>query len=495
MKMKKKSEKNIENSIGIDAAFWSPDRHFNLWPSLNPQDEVSGWKLERIWKRARSLYANCPEIKNAVDTMTLLVGHLMPLPQTSSEEWNNKARQAFNRIALNPSLFESSGRLNFLQAQDWLEKRAIIDGDALIVLRKGALKNGAIQLYAAPQINNDDDPTKTDGHRNGVILGKGGKIEKFLIRNFTDNKSTPIPAQNAILFSHHPDPANPRTPSELLACITTAQDIYEVNSLNKTMLKIQSKFGLIETKDINDKRPVVNDIPTGRNKKSQSNAPCVQEEPLIIDGVKAITLEPGRDLKTLHTQNPSNEVRAFIEQLVHSLAYAVGLDSQILFNPETLGSASTRFILAKAKDWANKRNEDKKVVCNRIYQWVIASEIEAGRLEPCPYADETYNVQWLNKTAWSIDNGRDINSTIALIEAGLMDADTYSLQICGLTRKQILQKKAEFLSDAMEVAKEYGVPINALIEAKSGAVESIDWNETSNEDKTSEDMEPETSNL
>lgn len=382
-------------------------------------------------------------------------------------------------------MFEASGRLNFIQVQDWLEKRAIIDGDALVVFRKGMLKNGSVQLYAAPQIANKDDVTNQLKHHNGVVLGKGGKIEKFFIKNFSDNTSAVIPANNAVLFTHNPDPANPRTPSELLACITTAQDIYEVNSLNKTMLKIQSKFGLIETKDLNDKRPAVADLPN-RNKKCCA-APVRGEDPLIIDGVKAISLEPGRDLKTLHTQNPSNEVRAFIEQLVHSLAYAVGLDSQILFNPQTLGSASTRFILAKAKDWANKRNEDKKVVCNRIYQWVIANEIESGRLEPCPNTDETYNVQWLNKTAWSIDNGRDAASTISLIENGLMDGDTYALQLCGMTRKQILAKKAEFLADALEISKTYGVPMNALIETKSGAVESVDWNE----DKTSEDVEPE----
>lgn len=357
-------------------------------------------------------------------------------------------------------------------------------------MRRGTAKNGAIQLYAAPQVANDDNPTLQGQLRNGVILGKGGKIEKFYIKNFSENKASIISAQNAILYSHNPDPANPRTASELLACITTAQDIYEVNSLNKTMLKIQSKFGLIETKDINDKRPAVQDIPS-RNKKIVNNNNVVYEEPLIIDGVKAISLEPGRDLKTLHTQNPSNEVRAFITQLIHSLAYAVGLDSQILYNPESLGSASTRFILSKARDWANKRNEDKKVICNKIYQWVIVNEIEAGRLEPCPNADETYNVTWLNKTHWTIDAGRDVNSNINLINNGLMDGDTYSLQLCGMTRKQILQKKAEYLADAIAISKEYNVPINALIEAKSGAIEAVDWGEV-DDDKQAEDLSPET---
>lgn len=83
--------------------------------------------------------------------MVLLSGYILPLPKTRDREFNKAAREVFMRRAMNPRLFETSGRLNFLQTQKWLEERSIIDGDALTVLtRIGADKGGGIALYAAP---------------------------------------------------------------------------------------------------------------------------------------------------------------------------------------------------------------------------------------------------------------------------------------------------------------------------------------------------------
>lgn len=91
-------------------------------------------------------------------TLTLLMGTITPRPSTRDEEYNKAARAAFLRRASNPRLFEQSGRLNFFQAQRWIEQRAIIDGDNLTVLTRHAYdKGGGIALYAAPQIIGDDD--------------------------------------------------------------------------------------------------------------------------------------------------------------------------------------------------------------------------------------------------------------------------------------------------------------------------------------------------
>ena len=68
--------------------------------------------------------------------MVLLMGYILPLPNTRDKEFNEAARRVFMRRAMNPRLFETSGRLNFIQAQKYIEERAIIDGDVLTVLSK-----------------------------------------------------------------------------------------------------------------------------------------------------------------------------------------------------------------------------------------------------------------------------------------------------------------------------------------------------------------------
>lgn len=464
----------LSNAYGVDAAQWSPDRHFNLFPLIEQGGNASDWDLDRIWRRARSLYANFAEVRNAVDNMVLLMGALTPRPATSDEAWNKEAYNAFIKRALNPRLFEASGRLNWYSAQKWIEKRAIIDGDCLTVLTKGAYdQGGSITLYSAPQICGDD--LYKDKSSAGVVYGRNNRIDKYLIRDFGADTSFPVLAARSIMYSHNPSPAEGRTPSELIAAITTAQDLYEIQALTKTQIKIASKFGLIETKDLNDKKPGVSDLPGRAKKPTQNCTETRAEGPLVIDGVKAISLSPGHDLKTLHNNNPSQEISAFMEKLVKSIAYSVGLDPAVLFDPSSLGSAAVRFILAKSKDWTDSRLVDRKIWAARVYQHIIANEIEAGRLRPCPNTDEQYDVEWVSKREWSIDNGRDAAASMNLINAGLLDGDNYAIQISGLSRKDILERKAKFLADAKEIAEKYGLPMNALIQEQAGAVQAIDW--------------------
>lgn len=476
-RQKRKQEKReIELLNRAEAALsYTPDRHFSLFHNTDPRREISNLDLQTIYKRARALYNDTPEIRQAVMTLTLLMGTITPRPSTRDEEYNKAARAAFLRRVSNPRLFEQSGRLNFFQAQKWIEQRAIIDGDSLTVLTRHAYdKGGGIALYAAPQIIGDDDKMNKS-RRAGVSLGRGGRVDKYFIRDYDSNKSYAVDANKAILYGHNPDPADPRHPSELLGAICTAQDIYEINRLHKQQVKIGATFGLVETKNINDKRSGLNDLVKARMNKGEGvNTPS--EQPLIIDGVKAISLEAGRDLKTLHNTNPSNEVRAYVRDLINSLAYSVGIDPQILYNPETLGSASTRFILAKAKDWARTRLYDRELWANRIYQHVIACEIEAGRLAPCQYPEEQYNVTWINRTEWSIDLGHDASRFISLVQAGLADANTWTLSHYDMTVEEIAERTAHDKAHIKQIAETYGLPYDALLPNAVGG-SPIQWDD------------------
>lgn len=485
----------IENNIGVDAGAWfSPDRNFNLWPSFDPRLEINNWQMETIWRRSRSLFANSPEIRQAVKQMRLLMGYILPLPKTRDKEFNRAAREAFMRRAMNPRLFEASGRINFLQAQKWIEERAIIDGDNLTVLTKHNYdKGGGIALFSAPQITGNEPVG--DNLRTGVIMGRAGRVSKYLIKDFTTKAVQEIPASRCVLYSHNPDPADPRAVSELLAGICTCKDIEDINRLHKQQTKLAALFGLIETKDINDKRSGLNDLIQKRRKGGDTNCAEIKEEnPLIVDGVKAITLEPGRDLKTLHNTNPSNETRAFVKDLIRNLAFSVGLDPEVLYDINALGSGSIRFSLAKCRDWARERNNDREVWANRIYQHIIASEIEAGRLAPCKYAEDTYNVKWILRNEWSIDLRHDAQAFISLYNQGLVTGDEWTLSHYGMTLEEVAEKRADEFCHIKEIAETYNLPVDLLIPNQLGG-SPIDWSEdkehTCPEDGEPESTEPE----
>lgn len=291
------------------------------------------------------------------------------------------------------------------------------------------------------------------------------------------------------MFSHNPDPADPRTASELLTGICTSKDIDDINRLHKQQVKLASLFGLVETKDLNDKRSGLNDIIQQRRKKGE-NCEVHDEQPLYIDGVKAITLEPGRDLKTLDSRNPSNEVRSFVKDLIRNLAYSLGIDPELLYDVNSLGSGAIRFSLAKAKDWARIRNYDREVWANRIYQHIIASEIEAGRLQPCAYAEDTYNVTWILRNHWSIDLRHDAQAFITLYNQGLVTGDIWTLANYGLTFEEVAEKRADEFAHIKEIAESYKLPINLLIPNQLGAT-PVDWAEDE-EHTCPKDTSPET---
>lgn len=493
-KIEKREVPAAENNMGVQAAsFFTPERNFPLWGSLDPKQEISNWQLETIWRRARGLYANSPEIRNAVKQLVLLSGYILPLPNTRDKEFNEAARRAFMRRAMNPRLFETSGRLNFLQTQKWLEERAIIDGDCLTVLtRLGAEKGGAVALYSAPQVTGEKPNEET--LRTGCVCGRSGRVLKYLVKEFNTNEIQEIPASRCVMYTHTPDPADPRTVSELLAGICTCKDIDDINRLHKQQVKLASLFGLIETKDINDKRSGLNDLIQKRHNSSQNAGAataCKQpEQPLYIDGVKAISLEPGRELKTLDSRNPSNEVRAFVKDLIRNLAYSLGIDPELLYDVNSLGSGAIRFSLAKAKDWARIRNYDREVWANRVYQHIIANEIEEGRLAPCKYPEDTYNVTWIMRNHWSIDLRHEAQAFIALYSKGLTTGDVWTLANYGLTFEDVMKKRAEEFATAKMIAEDYGLPVDLLIPNELGGT-PVDWDAV-DEDAKAEDNSPET---
>ena len=151
-----------------------------------------------------------------------------------------------------------------------------------------------------------------------------------------------------------------------------------------------------------------------------------------------------------------------------SIAYAVGIDPDILYHPSEMGSAATRFGIAKAKDVIRQRLADRISWANKVYQYIISCEVRAGRLEPCP-TDDWSNVKWINSAGWSIDLGRDANSAMQLISAGLMSADDYCLSTCGKTSEEVFAENLHSITHNIQRAQAAGVDYYTVCPPRAGA--------------------------
>lgn len=465
-KFKRNQNKKIEvqNAYGLDAGAYSPNRSFNTFPTVNRRD-ITASKRGKIISRARSLYYNSPEVRSAVKTLGMLVGNLKPMARSTDKEWNKLAQEAFMRRVSNPASFELTGTLNFNQLQSYIEECANVDGDVLIVLTTDK-NGGGVAVYPADMICSDIDDV-----RDGVELDSYGRPAYYYIKS--KDKEIKIAAKNCILYRHNPDPVDPRGLTDLIAAITTAQDIYEINGYNKQSVKLSASFGIVETVDNNVKRTDISDLKMLRNGGGNTGA-CGNTQqpaynPLMINGANAITLSPGHDLKTLQDNRPSNEVRAFAKDLVDSIAYSIGLDPEILYRVKEMGSASVRFSIAKTKDWARPRIFDKELVCNRIWQHIISCEISAGRLRTCNDLNSMYDVQWIGTGKWSIDLGRDASAAISLVREGLMSREQYCLENYGRTFAEISAENIQNIKQMIDAANDLQVPIQLIIPGQAGS--------------------------
>lgn len=467
--------------FGVEAARWTGNRALVVWPSVDALSERDAWTLEACWRKGRALYHNSPSVRMAVRAVCTLTGVLMPRPMSGDEEWNRLARDAFLAYVQDPARFDVSGRLNWRSAQVWLERMALIDGDALSVMAVDG-DEARVGFYAAPQVWSAATGTQawapgcvmdertgrvTEYHLRRVVPGRGGDLKEDFVR---------VPADACVMYTHEPDPVAPRTLSELVACITTAEDLHEIDSYNKAGIKAAAAFGIYETKALEDRNPGGDALGGAGSKRrdvaaaeAAAAAAALPPEPALeISGVRAVSLAPGRELKTIHDNRPSNETRAFTHDLRGYIALGLGLHPEVLYYTSELGGASIRYVMQVTKDWRADRLEIRQVWCNKVWQHVVGMQVAAGRLRPCDTRDWR-NVQWINRSDMTIDKGRDTAAMINLVREGLADANEWTLATCGKTVEEIAQQRLHDIAHVREMAAAAGVPMEWLWPGSIGA--------------------------
>lgn len=457
---------------GYEAGRWSPLRQVPFWPTLDPRWEIDACERQIMQRYARSLHANSPEIRHLVASIVNLVGHLMPLPATTDRAWNRRARDYFLRHVMDTARCELSGRLNWITIQHWLEERAIIDGDALTVYATGPTGPTLALYYTTQLITPPGAGPNTD---EGCEMDPWGRVINYWLMAGTS--ATPIAADRAILYQHHPDPVRPRGIPELATAIPVGQDLKELIEWSKCSAKLTSSFAAYVTTQAGSQAEAqagfIAASIAARKQAIQSSDPTQPSiadslSSFAVDGVKLITLQPGQDLKTVQDHRPTNEQREFYRDLVRELAYAMGIDPEAIYYVADMSSASTRYSLQKLQRWLGERRAPLEHWCQRTYEHIIAPALATGALPPCADPDWT-RCLWIPQSDLTIDRSRDGALQINLVREGLADPNEWTLKTSGQTVNQILLARAEQLSTARALEHQYDLPPGTLLPGALGA--------------------------
>jgi capsid protein len=112
-----------------------------------------------------------------------------------------------------------------------------------------------------------------------------------------------------------------------------------------------------------------------------------------------------------------------LEQYVRCAAMGLQLPYEWCWDSSALSGANTRLITAKAARTFEKRtNLLVAQGLSRIWRYAAAVAINNGDL---PMTNNWNNISWTGPRSITVDHGRDAQSDIALVEAGMMSLREY----------------------------------------------------------------------
>lgn len=463
-----KGGSRVRMMLPHEAAWPSGNRSVIFAPGMveSPRRELGSWARQRLWAKARVLFSNSPEVINLVECIKLVVGYLLPLPQSGDEEWNDLARAAFMRRVERPALFDVGGVFCWRSVQLWANERKWVDGDCLVVRTKHPVDGGAaFAFYEAPQVCGGGE-----GFEGGVRLGAFGRPEAYVVKGL-DGAEVQVSAADAFLYRKQQRPGLVRGLSGLAPVLNTAQDLFELRENNKAAAKLAASFAIIEKQAAQVAgQPFFHEARNPQLAEGDGGSSSSPPPPALkVNGVEALSLPAGRSLELLHDTRPSNEQQAFCKDLVRSFGFAAGLPPEVVFFLSEMGSASTRFSTQRVGDWQKDQLLPQRHLVQWMWEWVVACEVAAGRLRGCRAAGTECDVLWVPRSSWTIDKGRDGNMATNHVREGLVDANDYTVASSGKTVREIARSRAKDLAEMKRIAEEHGLTLADLLPGMVGA--------------------------
>lgn len=327
-----------------------------------------------------------------------------PLPLTSNEDWNVKAREIWIRKS---RILDATGRLSFTELLGaWLTAMLVL-GDQGIKL--GSTPSGfpIVQSVMPHRIANwqggQEDETLIDGVRIDAIGRPTGY--RVLV---TDGEADEVPASDFILLL---DPH--------------FSDTYRGHcEMGQALLKVlDHEFILtLETKGVfaNLAPAIVSYTADGEPdllKPSTGTETADVYDRDEATGGMILHRKIGDKVESFQSKRPTPGLAEFAKALQTPVALSLGVPVQWVLGDYQNAGPGIRAVISQAdRRIAELQKLMTERVLNRLWFWVISKSIKAGELAENPEKDR---VRWQFPQKQTVDNGRDSNAARSDLFAGL----------------------------------------------------------------------------
>jgi capsid protein len=377
-------------------------------PSLETRDEMDAWSHQEMLRKCRWLAKNVGFIKGFVKNAADLIGYLMPQSSCGNEAWAALAEAAFERRTSSANVFDRAGKVNFRKAQLMLTRQALRDGDMLTVLGESSTGGAMFAFYEAHQIRNPKGLKGEEAKKwsAGVKLNGDDRHWKYGLGK-DQNDAAEVEANRCIYFGDFESAGNRRAYPPLAHAVNHSIDIVETWANVKSAIKASSLTGFVREREANAPSGKAQEGMPGRLMKSASpSAPGELNVAEVWSSGQIPELPPGVKMKVIHDARPAREQQEFVASLKDECAYGFGVPPEVLMDISKLTSAGVRFVLERAARWIELRQMDLEEWCKRVWVYVLAKEMKAGRLPYPPEGLEWWKVEFVPLRDITIDRGK-----------------------------------------------------------------------------------------
>lgn len=446
-----------------EAAQWSANRSALIgWVQGPEADLDEGTRLE-IVRRARYQEKNSPIFQRVLDLLEVnIVGTgLLPTPSSSDPEWNFQAKAFFENWAREASL---DGRETFAGLQAQIVRAMAVDGEIFAYLARDGEGVPRVQLLETHRIGSAAlRPETLDSftraglrERCGLALDDYGRTAGYLCAQLGLH-SLYLPASRVTHFAEPARAGQLRGLSLFHACLTTLQDLHELQSLEMLCAKSAALNAFVFKRKSGEADPEAGADSYGEltaRKAAWSAAGYSPERAAALRqavGGQTVFLAEGEDLAQTENERPSAAMREFWEYLVSLVARSVGLSRAALHDYEGWSGPALRGAIVADNRFYQVRTAALTDRLQRIYEHVVAWGIDHGKFVGTPPPDWRAT-RWHAPRRPTIDVGRDSAALLNELHAGVR------------TRREV---QGEMGLDWREVATQQLVEL-AFIQAEAG---------------------------
>jgi capsid protein len=467
---------------GFEAATWNNARSYIQTPGSEAMVNPSQFTRREIIRMSRYLVRNYPLAKRIASLCSIYgVGAGISANASTSDPDFNKGATLFFSNWANSVFSSSDNETNFYQIQRIIATELLLCGEVFIVLEKAGTGYPQVRLVRSEDVEHSGnaDDTSVDG----VYFDSFGKALAYNIP--TGKGYQKIDAGNVIHVKHATEIGQKRGVGMFASSLNAMRDHKDMATLIKRGLKTQLTQSIVITKKVADAQGgLLGTAYPVDGISLPATGPSNRGLEQVFTGGNVNYMQEGEDVKLLASDHPTENVMAFVEQIMREVCLSVSLPFEFVVNADKLTGTGIRFAISDAAAFfASIQDAMIDGGFNRIYSWVISSILKQRKLSAPANGILPFDVTFTRPCSVTVDQGRMDNSAINLLQAGLLNREAY-WSARGKDWKQEADQLIAETKYLMEQAEKNAIPLPILIPLKPGTAPADTQADTQLPDKT-----------